>query len=365
MAGDPKLGALLKEQRKQAGVKLEVIARRLGMSKQYLSNMENGRRNIPPRVIVAYREEVGRSDMKRRKLLTGAAVGALAPTVASDLLRQGFVAALQDGHPTVDDWHAKLDNYGHDYMSQGAGVLQRTMAGDMVVLQQGIDTPAMWAIAAPMLAVFGKVSKEPDEAIGWYDLASIAADRSGDKSVKTWVLGRAAIALGYEGAAPPTALRYAEEAIAVSRGKPSLGLLNALSGKAHVHALRGQRAEAIGAWEDARRVFDAAGSDDIESDFEVPAWRFAVYSSMLHARLGSRDAAYWQDETDRSVPESLPRFKTHAELHRGLTMVRSGDPNGGIAYAKAALEALPADKRSQSLMLMMTEIRDAAKTMTV
>ncbi|MGH8876447.1 MAG: helix-turn-helix domain-containing protein [Stackebrandtia sp.] len=361
MAGDPTLGALLKQQRRDAGVKLATMARRLGISKQHLSNMENGRRNIPANVIVAYRE-VG-DDMKRRELLTGAAVGALAPTVASDLLRRGFVSALQDGRPTVDDWHAKLGGYGHDYMTNGASVLQRTMAGDMVVLQQGIDSPAMWAIAAPMLAVFGKVSKDPSEAIGWYDLASTAADRSGDDSVKTWVLGRAAIALGYEGAASPTALRFADEAVVASHDRPSLGLLNALSGKAHVHALRGERAEAVHAWEDARRVFDAAGSDDIESDFEVPAWRFAVYSSMLHARLGSKDAAYWQDETDRLVPESLPRFKTHAELHRGLTMVTSGDPTGGVAYAKAALDSLPADKRSQSLMLMMAEIRKAARSL--
>ncbi|GAA4909682.1 helix-turn-helix protein [Stackebrandtia albiflava] len=358
-AGDPELGALLKAQRRAAGLKLDTLARRLGYSRQYLSNMENGRRKIHPHVIVAYQQEVG-DPMNRRELITGAAVSALAPTVAADLLRHGFLTAARSGRPTLDDWHGKLDAYGVAYMSQGASALQRTMAGDMVVLQQGIDTAGMWAVAAPMLAMFGKVSTNPSEAIEWYKLAAIAAERSKDHSVTVWVLGRAAIALGYEGAALPTALSFAERTIRAARERPSLGLLNALAGKAHIQALRGQRRDAVRTWEDARRIFDQAGSAEITSDFEVPPWRFAVYSSLLHARLGSGDADHWQSEVDRLVPETLPRFKTHAELHRGLSMVKSGDSRGGVAYARDALERLSAEKRSQSLRLMLSEIERAA-----
>ncbi|MCX5174362.1 hypothetical protein [Streptomyces virginiae] len=47
------------------------------------------------------------------------------------------------------------------------------------------------------------------------------------------------IALGYEGAALPIADVFADRAIALSGNQPSIGLLNAVFGKAHTAALRG------------------------------------------------------------------------------------------------------------------------------
>jgi hypothetical protein len=54
------------------------------------------------------------------------------------------------------------------------------------------------------------------------------------------------------------------------------------------------------------------------------------------------------------------RFATHIELHRGLAMVRSGDRAGGLAYARAALDALPPERHSLSLRLMLAEVEQAA-----
>ena len=47
-----------------------------------------------------------------------------------------------------------------------------------------------------------------------------------------------------------------------------------------------------------------------------------------------------QDEATRTLPESLSRFRTHLEMHRGLMLVRAGDRDGGTAHAGAALDAL-------------------------
>ncbi|WP_167739523.1 hypothetical protein [Streptomyces subrutilus] len=38
---------------------------------------------------------------------------------------------------------------------------------------------------------------------------------------------------------------------------------------------------------------------------------------------------------------ALPRFATHVELHRGLTLSRSGDKAGRVAYATASMDTLP------------------------
>ncbi|MFD7785477.1 hypothetical protein ACFV4Q_20650 [Streptomyces nojiriensis] len=74
-------------------------------------------------------------------------------------------------------------------------------------------------------------------------MAAKAADASGDLDTRIWVRGRAAIALGYEGAALPIADIFADQAIALS-DRPSLGLLNAVFGKAHAAALRGDHTTA-------------------------------------------------------------------------------------------------------------------------
>ncbi|MEW1804362.1 hypothetical protein [Streptomyces virginiae] len=43
-------------------------------------------------------------------------------------------------------------------------------------------------------------------------------------------------------------------------------------------------------------------------------------------------------------------------MHRGLMLARAGDTAGGTAHARAALEALPPEKRSLPLRLLMTEV---------
>jgi len=86
----------------------------------------------------------------------------------------------------------------------------------------------------------------------------------------------------------------------------------------------------------------------------------ATISSLLLARLGLEARAVQAQETaDRTRPEALSWFATHIELHRALMMTRSGDRAGGITYAREALAKLPAQKHSQSLRLMMSEIQRA------
>ncbi len=128
-------------------------------------------------------------------------------------------------------------------MEIGADSLQTRLAGDLVVLQQQLDSPTMWATAARALTTYGKTTKDPTEAIGWYDTARIAADRSDDLAIRVWVRGR-------------------------------------------------------------------------------------------------------------------------IELHRALMMTKSGDRSGGLAYARRAWATLPADRRSQTLGLVLQEVERAARQPT-
>jgi transcriptional regulator with XRE-family HTH domain len=303
-------------------------------------------------------EVLEQAGVDRRHFLTDVVGVSIAHLVAADLIEHGFVAALHGGYPTDDDWAEKVDTYGRDYMTSGAAEIQKRLAADLVVLQQQLDTPRQWAIGAKLATLFGKTFPGSDgaKAVSWYQHAATFADRSDDQATRVWVRGRAAIALGYEGASLEQADIMAEQAIALD-GRPSLGLLNAVMGKAHVAALRGDSHTALRLLDDGRRVFDASGSDDAPSDYAVPWWRFNVFISLMAARLGQeRLALQAQDEVARNLPASLPRFRTHLEMHRGLMVVRAGDRDGGVAYARAALDALPAEKHSLTLRMLMTEI---------
>ncbi|MGH3549940.1 MAG: hypothetical protein ACRDQU_17895 [Pseudonocardiaceae bacterium] len=294
----------------------------------------------------------------RRRFLTNVVAVSIAPLVASDLIEHGFAAALHGDYPGVDDWGEAVATYGRDYMTSGASEIQKRLAADLVVLQQQLDTASLWAVGAKLATLYGKTFPGSDgaKALTWYRHAATFADRSGDQDTRVWVRGRAAIALGYEGACLDAADLLADQAIALSKRR-SIGRLNAIMGKAHVAAIRGKSHAAMVLLDEGRRVFDAAGSDDAESDYAVPWWRFNVFISLMAARLGDEPLALQaQDEAARALPESLPRFRTHLEMHRGLMLVRAGNRDSGTEYARAALDGLPAEKHSLTLRMLMTEI---------
>ncbi|MFC8375713.1 helix-turn-helix domain-containing protein [Streptomyces albidoflavus] len=334
-----------------------------GLDREYVSRWERGKVVPGPyylRCLSAVLDvplAVLEGEVNRRTFLSDAAATAIAPVVASELLSAGFAARLRGG-PSVEEWEAKLATYGTEYMSLGAADIQRRISGELVAVQQQLEEDRLWSVAARLMTLYAKTFPGSDgaKAVGWYRMAAEAADRSGDEATRVWVRGRAAIALGYEGASLGVADVLADQAMAIS-ARPSLGLLNAVMGKAHAAALRGDERTARALLDQGRALFDRAGSYEQTSDYAVPWWRMNVFVSLLTARLGDEDAAATAQEASvRELPAELPRFATHLEMHRGLMRARSGDTAGGVAHARAALDALPPEKHSLTLRLLMSEV---------
>ncbi|MFC9295018.1 hypothetical protein ACFTWH_17045 [Streptomyces sp. NPDC057011] len=149
----------------------------------------------------------------------------------------------------------------------GTADIRRRGAGELVVIQQQLDQPRLWSAAARLMQTYAETfpGSEGAAAVRWYRVAASASDESGDPAARLWVRGRAAIALGYEGAALDGADLLADQPLALCE-RPSLGLLNAIYGKAHTAALRGDRATALALADRGRRVSDAAGSYEQTSD---------------------------------------------------------------------------------------------------
>ncbi|TDD61986.1 XRE family transcriptional regulator [Kribbella antibiotica] len=367
------LGALIKDLRVARGWSQSRLADELCMlsgssiSREYISrNWESGKfepsafwlRHLSTALDTPL-SVLEHESMKRRTFIADIAATAIAPRVAADLIQEGFSARLRGDGPSIEDWEAKLAAYGTDYMSMGAQDIQRRLASELVTLQQQLDQPRMWTVAARLMTLFAKTIPGSDgaKAISWYRMAAEAADRSGDTDTRVWVRGRASIALGYEGSSLGIADMFGDQAMAIS-DKPSLGRLNAVFGKAHAAALRGDLGTARALIDVGRRSFDTSGSYEQTSDYAVPWWRVNVFLSLLAARLGDeRIAIAAQEAAVHELPSSLPRFATHLELHRGLMMARSGDPEGGERYAQAALDLLPPEKHSLTLRMLIDEIK--------
>jgi transcriptional regulator with XRE-family HTH domain len=375
VANATEAGSVLRAARQAAGLSLAAMANRTNYSRGYLWNVEVGRRRATPELVYAYERALG-DDVERRQLLMGLLAGAVAPSATTAAIAEAFEMALGEPTLSVDDWLEKLDTYGRDYMSLGAGELQARLSADLVRIRARLDDPVVCAAAARLLTVHGKTSPSaaadprqpvsrtatPDDpptglgALRWYQLAARTADRSDDTDTRVWTRGRAALALAYEAEELPAARELATQALALD-DRPSLGRLNALLGLAHVQGLEGDRDGALATYDDARRTFDLVGSDDGVSDFLIPEWRMATISSLLLARLGEEHLAIdAQEAADRARPDDLARFATHIELHRGLMMAKAGDKAAGVDYARRALAQLPTERHSLSLRLMMAEI---------
>ncbi|MFI8391890.1 hypothetical protein [Streptomyces sp. NPDC085540] len=130
-------------------------------------------------------------------------------------------------------------------------------------------------------------------------MAAKVADASEDTATRFRVRGRAAIALGCEGAALPITELFAGQGMAIN-DRPSLGLLNAVLGKAHAAALRGDDTTARRLQAEGRRVFDQAGFHKQTSDYAVPHWRLDVITSLLAARLGDETTAVAAQDAARA-----------------------------------------------------------------
>jgi transcriptional regulator with XRE-family HTH domain len=361
-------GATLRLVREAAGLSLGALERRVYFSKSYLCNLERGKRRVTPAVVQSYLETLG-DDVNRRQLLMTllAAVGGSAPAEA---VGRAFESALADPPLTVDDWLARLELYGREYMSLlGVGELQVRLAGDLAQLQARLDHPVLAAVAARLLTLHGSsvgslVAPGGDTtgALRWYLLGVRAADRSGDVATRAWTRGRAAQALAFDGVDLPVAAGLANQALALS-DRPSVGRLIAQLALALNRSRDGDRAGTLALLGDARRTLDGVGGDDGEvSDLAFPPWRVELMASLLASRLGDeRLAQRAQDIAERAIPQGLPRLATQVELHRGLLRVKTGDREGGVAHAQDALAGLPLEGYRSSVRALMAEVSSASR----
>ncbi|MFI5618297.1 helix-turn-helix domain-containing protein [Streptomyces sp. NPDC051567] len=199
------------------------------LTREYVSNWERSKVTPGPFYLAALSAALDvplavlEGEVDRRAFLTDVAGAAIAPVIASDLISAGFAARLRGG-PSAEVWEAKLATYGTAYMSMGAADIQRRVSGELVTVQQQLEDPRLWSVASRLMTLYAKTFPGSDgsRAVHWYRMAAKAADESGDDEARVWVRGRAAIALGYEGASLDESFRMLTVCLGTQTGRPRL-----------------------------------------------------------------------------------------------------------------------------------------------
>ena len=237
---------------------------------------------------------------------------------------------------------------------------------DLLLLRQGLNdaSPGLWKVAGRLSVVMGMASASlngPAASARWYRTAVAAADRSGSISLREWARGQGAPALIHEGSQPGPVIRMAQVGLALSE-KPSLGRLSALLALAHAYGKLNQSVPALDALRNADDMFPAVETDEDASVFCMPRWGYSLTKTLVHARLGNiaRSRAE-QDTADTLRPRQLERYAAHTNVHRALSVVKSGDVGPGLDMARKALASLPEGHRSQILRGFVAEVKAAAQ----
>ncbi|MBV9312463.1 MAG: helix-turn-helix transcriptional regulator [Pseudonocardia sp.] len=286
-------------------------------------------------------------DMRRRTLL-GLVDGSVLDSAAKGLepVRRQLDAAL-DGPVTEDDateWERAVDRYSRLVnrfpaeqvlpglligLDEVRGQLE-TASGDLWLRLLGVCA-LLSGLAATSLVGAGCWS----DAERYWRTAQRAARFSEDRVVRCLVASdRAVFGIYMPGGNPATLLGIADEALAWGEGTISKGTANALSARAQVLSLLGDRAGAYAALATLETVFE-------QLDGGWPEPRLCHVRSFVYSHVGSaRESAAAQDQALAKYPCPLSPGAVQVQMHRARSIIASGDPTQGVRHIVTMLEKI-------------------------
>jgi transcriptional regulator with XRE-family HTH domain len=222
------------------------------------------------------------------------------------------------------------------------------------------------ALAAIALLGIG----DPGGARRFWRTAVRAADQSGDARLRSLVRGRRAVFALYDRHPMTSVLRFAEDAIGASGGKPCAGAASAHAARAQALARLGRRDEAREAITDLTEMFTQLPDSTVCDRVSQWGWgetRLRWVESDVYSLAGlQREAAEAQHAALALYPRSAYQAPAQIELHRATCLIVSGDPGEGARHAARTLRALPADHHRDVLVhhtaaLALSKVPDRAR----
>lgn len=308
---------------------------------------------------------IGGDDVRRRALLAHA--GSAATLGAAGSLAELVRAGLLDLVEVTPDLDALVAEYRHRLTVDGSTQFGSSLLAQLMVLRQRLQESGGSAELRRAVAGLGQVyglwlgnTGDLLAANGWYYTAGVLAASSGDQQLTSYVVGRAASRGIYEGWTVRRTMDDAERALALAKGAPWDGALEAYAAEVHVHALTGDTRAGRRAVGSMRAIAEQTGD-------QAAVARTTALDVFAESRYGTVESTQRAFEAARSALGPHPLWLAETRVYLGRAHTAAGDVDHGAGLALRAIasnaasirvvgvavrdlvHAAPADTRSDAL----------------
>ncbi|WP_344547429.1 helix-turn-helix transcriptional regulator [Actinomadura fulvescens] len=331
--------------------------------------------------------ETDEEEMERRRLLQALAALGVTTSPALDALNsiqasvEQTIGDYRGDH--LDEWEAIVEEYGYSYPSTTSDEMVRSLAADLVAVQQatarhaGTETYPSWCrVIGGLAALLAKTLSNLGQIRGsrtWWRTAQQAADRSGDMDLSLWVSGEWLVHGLYERRPVPLLLKQTDEVIARYPWVPGRGLVKVLAVRSQLLAAANPQAAAAAKEELARctTVFELL-PDSVTCDVRsIANWgedRLRYTEAYVAAHLGDTDELERAvARTHQLLPACSPPWRVHVQtgLLQALGHVRAGDVETGINHARKHYERCYPELRTTMITNIAGKVLEAVPPQSI
>jgi Helix-turn-helix domain len=270
---------------------------------------------------------------------------------------------------TVDHWEALAEDYGQrqlvvpldefladavDDFSRLCGILGRRQPLD---LQQ-----RLYRVMAQLAGLIGfdlMGSGALKDSHGWYHTARLAAEETGDRQLKAWLMACESMTYFWDANLTSRAAALCLEAEAMAGSGPTQAGGFAASVAARAYAKIGQRTDAINAMNRAERTFekmDSAPSAPTRLGFYEARLRYDQESTLT--RLGELKAAMDTQAHALRLCEATSIEATMVKLDHASCLMLQNEVEEGYSAAQRALVSVSPGRRYGVILFRAQEIAD-------
>ncbi|WP_131741641.1 XRE family transcriptional regulator [Actinomadura roseirufa] len=284
-------------------------------------------------------------EVKRRaalQIITAVATGTAIPPGTFETVLSSLDEVL-DQPVDIDRWQRAIREYGYLTPRKPAGFLIRDLTADLLAVSelahrentQSTKNELLRTNAAlsTLMAVQLENTENRREARMSWDLARRAADTSNDTSLSVWIRSKEAEGGLYAGMPAIDIEALTKEAVAISKGTPSAGLVRAYAVQAGLAALQGDGNSASKAMNEMTEVFTKLPDSTVADSTYFWGWRESIHhweEAYIFTAIGDSRAQNATDKSFALIPPGTLGPTANLRLIHSLRMIRTGDIDEGL-----------------------------------
>lgn len=357
---------------------------RLGLGRDYTEHTPNGGEAATPSdhqvrsgpTSAAITDEQ-RDDMDRRQLIRSVALysglGAFAPILqtlrASRIRANALLDTQLTGLSSIEDWEQIVHDYGYRRLDTPLQLLLLQMVADFDELQQVLARRQplefqrrLYRVAAQLAVLIGvqlnDTADHARETHGWFHTARLAADETGDRHLRAWVIAKEGMTYLWYGRSAERSVLLSRQAQVLAGSQPSVFGSYAASVEARAQARLGRRDAALAAVQRSEAQFQRLRPEQTDANvlgFYEHFLRFHLENALT--LLGETRRAAEHQVRAHELSDHDATHSTLVTVDQAACLVRSGEIAEGCRVAARAISGCNEQARGG---IVLNRVRDVA-----